>query len=425
MRHDGFRISNLEGSIVRALTGDAVGSTLDDVRRRNLAQVLKLAHHRGPVSRSDITKATGLNRSTVGALVADLNDRGLVRETDAVHTRRIGRPSPMVNAASTTAAIAINPEIDATEVALVTLGGRVIRRVRHKHERIPTSVEFINTVTAIIAGMRPELDAGFRMLGIGVAVPGLVRVDDSVVVLAPHLGWRDVPIALPLSEATGYPVFAANDANVGVGAEAAFGAGRDIDTIVYLNGGASGIGGAIAVGGTLLGGHTGHSGEFGHTLVESNGVRCHCGAVGCFETEVRRDRLLECVGLDSSRVGELPSALARAWRNPGSAGHEEIRRQLDYFGVALRSIVNGLNPHCVVLGGFLGTLWKVVGEAEIKHSIGNTLPGGLDDLTLRHTALGDEILLVGAAELVFRPIIEDPTLIPLATTPSPDEEELP
>ena len=330
-----------------------------------------------------------------------------------MHTKRIGRPSPMVNAASTTVAIAVNPEIDATEVAVVTLGGRVIRRVRHKHERIPTPGEFINTVTAIVAGMRPELDAGFRTLGVGVAVPGLVRVDDAVVVLAPHLGWKDVPIALRISEVTGLPVFAANDANVGVGAEAAFGAGRDIDTIVYLNGGASGIGGAIAVGGTLLGGHTGHSGEFGHTLVESNGSRCHCGAIGCLETEVRRDRLLESVGLDPSRVDDLSSALTRAWATPGSAGQAELRRQLGYFGVALRSIVNGLNPHCVVLGGFLGTLWKVVGEEEIKRSIGATLPGGLDDLTLRHTALGDEILLVGAAELVFRPFIEDPTLIPL------------
>lgn len=354
--------------------------------------------------------------------MSDLHDRGLVKETDAVQTKRIGRPSPMVNAASTIAAIAINPEIDATEVAVVTLGGRVARRVRHKHERVPTHGEFINTVTAIIAGMRPELEAGFHILGIGVAVPGLVRVGDSVVILAPHLGWRDAQIALLLSEATGYPVFAANDANVGVGAEAAFGAGRDIDTIVYLNGGASGIGGAIAVGGTLLGGHTGHSGEFGHTLVESAGSRCHCGAVGCLETEVRRDRLLECVGLDSSQVGELPSALARAWRSPRSAGHREVRRQLDYFGVALRSIVNGLNPHCVVLGGFLGILWEVVGEAEIKRSIGETLPGGLDDLTLRHTALGDEILLVGAAELVFGPIIEDPTLIRLQRTKTPTIE---
>ncbi|MGW9629517.1 ROK family transcriptional regulator [Agromyces sp. NPDC055520] len=404
---------------MRALTGEGVGSTLDDVRRRNLAQVLRLVHHRGPVSRSEITKATGLNRSTVGALVADLDDRGLVVETHAVPTKRIGRPSPMVNASPTTVAIAVNPEIDATEVAVVTLGGRVLRRVRHKHERIPTPGEFVNTVTAIIAGMRPELDAGFRTLGIGVAVPGLVRGDDSVVVLAPHLGWRDAEVARLLSEATGFPVSAANDANVGVGAEAAFGAGRDLDSIVYLNGGASGIGGAIAVGGTLLGGHAGHSGEFGHTLVESQGTPCHCGAVGCLETEVRRDRLLDSVGLDSSRVGELTGALIAAWGSRGSPGGAELRRQLDYFGVALRGIVNGLNPHCVVLGGFLGTIWKVVGEAEIKRSIGETLPGGLEDLTLRHAALGDEILLVGAAELVFRPVIEDPTLVPVVAAESP------
>lgn len=394
------------------MTTELTGVTIDDVRRSNLAQVMRIAHHRGPISRSDLAKATGISRSTIAALIADLHERGLVTETQGV-ANRVGRPSMVVTAAPTTAAIAINPEVDATHIAIVTLGGRVVRRVSLRHERIPTPGEFLNSVIAILEGMRPELDARYRVLGVGVAVPGLVRADDGTVLLAPHLGWTDVSFVGPLSQAVGLPVFAANDGNCGVMGEAVFGAGRDIDTIVHLNGGPSGIGGAIAVGGSVLGGHTGHSGEFGHSLVESNGQLCHCGAVGCLETEVRRDRLLESVRLDSTRVDELLPALIRAWRDPQTPGHHELQRQVRYLGVALRGIVNSLNPRCVVLGGFLGMMLKVVGEAEIKRALGGTLPGGVEDLMLRHAALGDEILLVGAAEMVFQPIIDDPTRVAL------------
>ena len=395
-----------------AVSADSTGSTIDDVRRSNLAQVMKIAHQRGPVSRSELAKATGISRSTIAALVADLHERGLVTETHGI-AKRVGRPSLVVTAAPTTAAIAINPEVDATHLAIVTLGGRVVRHVTHRHERVPTPGEFLNAVTAILDGMRPELDARYRLLGVGVAVPGLVRADDGTVLLAHHLGWSDVSFTGEMSDAVGLPVYAANDANCGVMGEAAFGAGRDLGTIVYLNGGPSGIGGAIAVGGGVLGGHTGHSGEFGHSLVESSGQPCHCGAVGCLETEVRRDRLLQSVRLDSSRIDELMPALSRAWLDPSTAGRQEMQRQIRYLGVALRGIVNSLNPRCVVLGGFLGTLLKVVGEAEIKRAVGGTLPGGFEDLMLRPAALGDEILLVGAAEMVFQPVIDDPTRLSL------------
>ena len=195
----------------------------------------------------------------------------------------------MVAPADDTVAIAVNPEIDAVDVGIVSLGGRVIRHVRYKNERIPTPTEFVNIVAAIVGGMRPELEASYRTLGMGLAVPGLVRREDGRVLLAPHLGWRDAPVSAMLAEATGMTVVAGNDASCGVIAESVFGAARGVDAVVYLNGGASGIGGGIAQGGVLLTGAGGYAGEFGHTLVESAGSACHCGAIGCLETEVRRD----------------------------------------------------------------------------------------------------------------------------------------
>lgn len=396
----------------------AGGVSGDNLRRQNLGQVLRLAHHSGPVSRAELTRTTGLNRSTIGGLVAELEERGLVREVAARQTRRVGRPSPMVVPSSRTVALAINPEVDATEVAVVALGGRVLQRVRHQHERTPTAREFVSMASAIITGMRAGLDE-YRVLGIGLAVPGLVRSHDSSIALAPNLGWRDSPLAQWLFESTGMPVFVGNDANCGAVAESGFGVARDTSSAIYLNGGASGIGGGIVIDEAVVNGHSGIAGEFGHIFVRSEGVRCHCGATGCLETEVRRDRLLTTLGLDADQVDQLDDALVRAWQRGSGAGYQEIRRQLDYFCVGLRTMVNLFNPSCVVLGGFLRTFLTAVGEEEIKSVVGNTLPDGLSDVQLRPTTLGSELVLIGAAEKVFLPVLEDPTSV----TSAPQTED--
>ncbi|WP_395242709.1 ROK family protein [Agromyces sp. MMS24-K17] len=388
-----------------------LGATIDDIRRQNLAQVLRLVHRDGPLSRAEITRATGLNRSTIGGLVTELSHRGLVVENPAAAVRKVGRPSPSVAASDQATAIAVNPEVDAIDVALVGLSGRVLHRVRYRNERTPTVGEFVNVVSAIIEGMRPAFgDAA--VLGVGVALPGLVREADGSVILAPHLGWRDAPLGQLVEEATGMRVVVGNDANCGVVAESTFGAGRGDGVIIYLNGGASGIGGGIVINGRLVAGEGGNAGEFGHTAVSTRGRRCHCGATGCLETEVRRDRFVEAAGLGEVELDAVREALTTAWRERGGAGGAEIDRQVSRLAVALRSIVNIFNPRTVILGGHLAHLLAVVGEDEIQRRVAPTLPGGGSEPEIVGAQLQDELLLIGAAELVFAQTLGDPTVMP-------------
>ncbi|MEU1970807.1 ROK family transcriptional regulator [Microbacterium sp. NPDC019599] len=398
-----------DGAISDATT-ITLGATIDDVRRQNLSQVLRLVHRDGPHSRSDLTRATGLNRSTVGGLVLELSHRGLVDENDSTGPRRVGRPSPTVSASDQTTAIAVNPEIDAIDVALVGLSGAVLQRVRYRNERVPTVSEFVNIVSALTAGMRPY-GSGRQALGIGVAIPGLVREADGTVILAPHLGWQDAPIGRMITDATGYDVVIGNDANCGVIAENTFGAGRGDGVVIYLNGGASGIGGGIVINNRLIAGEGGNAGEFGHTVVTSVGRRCHCGSTGCLETEVRRERLLSALSLMNTEPDDLLVAMELAWLDRRSVGRREMERQLSHLGVALRSIINVFNPRRVILGGYLAQLLAVVGEHELRGWIAPTLPGASAEPDLVGTGLADALLLIGAAELVFAPALEDPTRV--------------
>jgi len=377
----------------------------DPSRRNNLALITSLVHHHGVLSRAQLTKRTGLNRSTVGTLIGQLVELGLVYETAPTREAQVGRPSPEVRPSQSTAALAVNPEIDAVTIGLVSLGGTVQKKIRFATERIPTAREAVNIAAAVIEGMRSELDASYRITGIGMAVPGLVNRAEGVVRHAPHLDWRNEPVARMLSEATGYPCEAANDASLAAEAELIFGAGAGRQNLVYLNGGASGIGGGVISDGALLRGASGYAGELGHTFVRTSGKTCHCGATGCLETEVLQSRLFELAGLTGGDASQLEQAL----QNSGSTEvAEEVARQLGYLAIALRNAVNTFNPEAIILDGFLGVLYAFSPGSLDNLLLSQVLDGPASQARIYRAALGSDLMMIGAAELAFTRFLADP-----------------
>jgi predicted NBD/HSP70 family sugar kinase len=366
----------------------------------NLSTILRRVHRAGPASRAELTRETGLNRSTISGLVGELVDRGLVVEAEPRSTKQVGRPSPVVQASPEVVAIAIVPEIDAVTMALVTFDRHVLRRVRHETETIPTVVEAVEIATRLLEELRGDLSAEHRIAGIGVAVPGLVRAADGCVRWAPHLGWRDEPLGALLEEATGVPVLAANDANLGGRAENLFGAAVDATHVLYMNGGPSGIGGGIIVNGELVSGAEGYAGEFGHNRVaappDSDATE------GELEASVSQQRLLSVLGLRSASLDELEAALVADERAEVRA---EVHRQLGILSVGVRNMINILNPEKVVLGGFLGVLFDLESDYFLDLLASHTLQPPWESVTVVRAELGSDLLLIGAAELVFDGVV--------------------
>ncbi len=359
----------------------------------NLSLLLGRVHRDGAASRAQLTRESGLNRSTVGALVTELVRRGLVVEDDPGTTRQVGRPSPIVRPSSQVAALAVVPEVDAVTVGVVDLAGVVRRRFRCETARVPTAAESVE----LVRGVLDRVTGPWQITGLGLAVPGLVRAEDGVVRWAPHLGWRDEPLGALLEQATGLEVLAANDANVGVLAEHLFGAAKGASQVLYLNGGPSGIGGGIVVNGELVLGAEGYAGEFGHTQVAVEGGPRELEAV------VSRQRLLDLLGLGTAGDDVLEVALHEA---EDDALQAEVLRQLDALAVGVRDMVNVLNPERVVLGGFLGGLFERAPEHLLEGIRRQALRPSWESVTVVRAALGSDLLLVGAAELVFRRVIE-------------------
>ena len=381
------------------------GARNEVTRRHNLSTVLTLLHHEGAQPRSLLTSKTGLNRSTIGALVQELTELGLAFESEPDPTRQVGRPSPIVQPDPRVVAFAANPEVDAITVGVVGLGGEVLKSIRYETEEPPSVREYVGISSAIIAGLRGEFEAVGSVLGIGAAVPGLVRASDGLVRWAPHLDWRDEPVAQLLAEATGLRVVAGNNATVGASAEHVFGAGRGVSNLVYLNGGASGIGGAIIANGASLGGAGGYAGEFGHVRVDSSAGDGDVG-VGSLESEVDRAELMDALGLVVADADAFDRALA-ASTDP--AVRTIVHRQLGYLSTALRNAVNVLNPEVIVLGGFLASLYDFDPELLVENVRRQSLEPSFDGVSITTATLRSDLLVIGAAELAFAALLADPS----------------
>ncbi|RLP74088.1 ROK family transcriptional regulator [Mycetocola tolaasinivorans] len=375
------------------------GSNLDAVRRHNLGRILDLVHREGSLSRSALTRETGLNRSTIAALVAELVSRGLVVEGVPATEGVVGRPSPVVSPSEGTVVLAINPEYDAITVAAVTLGGRVIERVRRGFRTGPSVQRAVTESAALVSELRGRLPSDVRIAGIGVAVPALVRAEDGMVRLAPRLGWVDAPLAELLADVTGLPVLVDNDASLGARAEYHFGAGRGIDDLIYLNGGASGIGGGLILGGRPIRGAGGYAGEFGHTFSTEGGIP--------LERAVTRDALVDAVAPGADIDDAELERLLRATPHPITATHAEI------LGRSLGGMINIVNPSRIVLGGFLGIIAACEPELLAARVARYALVPPGEEAEIVRAELGADLLLIGAAEPVIDRLIADPGRMPV------------
>lgn len=373
---------------------------VEGVRRANLGAVLRLVHRSGPRSRARLTAETGLNRSTVADLVTTLVEAGLVVEREPDPDGRVGRPSPVVSGAEGVVAIGVNPEVDAVEIAACGFGGVV--RLQERRPAAETADDVAGTVAEVLRSWRAGPLRGVRIAGLGVAVPGLVRTADGLVRLAPHLGWHDVDVAQPIAEATGLAVAVGNDASLGARAEHLFGAARGVDDIVYLNGGASGIGGGIVLDGRLMGGADGYAGEWGQnraSLAEADRRTDR----GLLEDEVSRARLIAALGRGDSD----DAALAEAVR-AGGAADDEIGRQRRVLAATIANAVNVIAPRMVVLGGFLAALRERDPDAFDAQVRAGALAAPGERVTVRSAGLAEHRLLIGAAEAAYDRLLADP-----------------
>jgi predicted NBD/HSP70 family sugar kinase len=387
------------------------------LRRSNLALVLDRLRRHGPSSRSELVAATGLTRSAIAGLVGELEAIGLVVETAPARDGRPGRPSPVVQVdGGCVVALAIEIFVDEIGAAYVALDGSVVSSVRQPRPR--HRVAIAETV-ADVAGLVQQLEAAFgelsggpvrhRLIGCGVSVPGLVRDVDGFVVAAPNLGWIDVSLAESLASALdlGVPIDVGNDADLGALAESRFGAGVGSDHMIFVSG-EVGVGGGLVAAGRPIVGHLGFAGEIGHLPVNPDGRRCRCGSIGCWETEVGEAALLERAGLDpdGGRIAVEELLGCAAADDPGAV--EALAVEARWLAIGIAGLVNVLDPDTVVLGGLFSRILPALRSTLDDELAERRYVAARRDVAVVGATLGPQAVTVGAAELAFGRLLEDP-----------------
>ena len=389
----------------------SLAASQDEVRRYNLAAVLQRLHIGGPVSRSELVALTGLNRSTVGALVAELAEQGLVVEGPGA-TGTVGRPSLIVTPQPRSAIVlAFDFRVDRTVGAVVGLGGETISRVERSRQRSESAPDLsVAQLIDMAHELLEEVPEETLWVGTGVGLPGIVNERTGMVSQAPNLGWVDVPFAQMVTDALrkefgDVPItVTSNDADLGALAEHTRGAAVDSGNVIYVSG-EVGIGGGVVLGGALMTGAGGFGGEIGHMIVNPTGVECRCGARGCWETVIGRGAVLSCIQ-DSKPVGDVQDVI-----NAALAGDVDVHARLTgvgrWLGIGLVNLINIFNPEVIVLGGHLGQLYPVVAK-EVNEQIGHALRAPREQARIALPLLGEDSTLIGASESAFTSLLSRP-----------------
>ncbi|WP_116245723.1 ROK family transcriptional regulator [Nocardiopsis sp. FIRDI 009] len=349
-----------------AVGGETV--SFQAVRETNLGVVLRTVRALAPCSRSAVASATGLNKTTVSSLVADLMARGLVRETGETAQPRVGRPGVLLALDDTSvAAVGLEVNVDYLSVIAVDL---LTRELLSEHIPFDARSAGAEACARRVAEAlrrtlgRPALQER-TVVGIGIAVPGLIDTETGTVTRAPNLDWSGVPLrerVLALLRAAGaddVPVHVDNDANLGALAEYRVGSFARTPDLVYVTG-EVGIGAGVLSGGELLRGANGFAGEIGHVSVAPEGPECSCGRGGCLEALAGIEAIVRaCVpdlvpaaALSGTDVAELVEATVERASSGDATAVSALETAGTWLGRGLAALVNITNPRRVVLGGY-------------------------------------------------------------------------
>ncbi|WEV58514.1 ROK family protein [Bifidobacterium sp. ESL0728] len=353
-----------------------------DIRAVNIRTAFRLVTDAETISRAELGRRMGLSRMAISDLTGEMIDNRLLREVGLDHRSGRGKRSVMLAVDADGWCVA---SVDLTQrfvlrAVLTDLLGRILERVEISYESSGRlRIEDVDAVCAKVLGLtnRP-------VLGLGVAVPGVVNAE-GVVVRSVNLGWAGVALKARLEGKLHLPVLVCNDVNMGLLGECAFGDGSADSLFVHIG---QGVGAAVCVDGKIVDGSGYSAGEIGHVVVAPDGPQCVCGKRGCLEMMVSVPKLRE-------RIEAEPQARETILANAGTM-----------LGGALAMSVSLLDLADVSVAGpadIVGTAFLEAMREELK---GKTFVDYHGQPSVRRCQQGDDLVLRGQAEAVIRRLVD-------------------
>ncbi|MBU9721772.1 MULTISPECIES: ROK family transcriptional regulator [Bacillaceae] len=326
------------------------------VKVNNKSLVLHTIKQHAPLSRADIANKLGLTKGTVSTLVNELLEEKLCYETGPGESSG-GRP-PVMLLFNQTAGYSIGIDLGVNYIlgVLTDLDGNIIdeKMINFNQLTYDETLSLIKETIHFLINSAPKSHYG--VIGIGVGVPGIINKSGDIL-LAPNLGWKNINLQREIEVEFQLPTIIENEANAGAYGEKCFGAGKEIEDLIYISAGI-GIGVGFILNDELYRGGNGFSGELGHMIIEIDGKQCSCGSKGCWELYASEKSILkeaekyidgECA--ISEKHHKLETLIDETKK---SEHFVPVFEQAGYYlGIGINNIINTFNPKQIIIGNRL------------------------------------------------------------------------
>ena len=371
-------------------------ATHAQTRAHNASLVLRALYDLGPISRAAIARLTGLTRTSVGELVAELEQEGLAR--DAGKAPSTGGKAPTL----------VELVDDARHVVTLDLGERTftaalldLRGKIQRHATRDVGGADGETALELVHDLIDEILAGPHkpILGIGVGTPGIVD-SQGTIRWAVNLDWTDLPLGPTLQERFGLPTVVVNDSRAAAIATYLFEGEDRPENLVAIKVG-RGVGAGLVLGGELFGGDGDGAGEIGHIVVEPDGAECHCGRFGCLETIASAPSILRAADAAGLETGGSLARLAAAAADGDERAITISRAAGRALGSAIANLIGTLDVRRIVIHGSVTVLGEPWLEAVRDEATRRSLGPLARETRILDGGIGEDLTLLGACALLL------------------------
>jgi len=378
------------------------------LRDLNRGIVINMVREKGPISRTAISKATGLERASLTNIMNYLLENDLVKEVGEDKSSGGRKPTLVDFNYDYGVACGIKVEVEKVILGLTNLEGKIISKSEKKFPRGTKSQKILGLIKKSVDRLIQETN----LLGIGIGISGFVNLENEISIYSPILNWENVNLAKPLEEKYGVPVFISNDVNTLTLTEKWYGAGKNYKNFICVTVG-EGIGSGIVIDGKLYTGAIGGAGEIGHICISRNGPKCRCGERGCLEVFASDYFLIreakKAIARGRRTFNEpTPKKLLEAAKRGDPTAKDIFKKMGKNLGIGVKNTVNILNPEAIILGGERMDAYEFFSpsfeEAVKRHSF----PEEAKKLDILPAKFGKEGWVIGAAALVIRDFFKLP-----------------
>lgn len=394
----------------------------NDMRNRNLALILNHLHQNSPISRAQLSKQLGINKASISVTIRDLIRQGIVVEKGIKEgVADVGHPSIdlMINPdAGRLVGVEAQPDRIRTVVTDVAPG--ILWRSEISIQfGTPESDYFAALKDAINQAIEVAEKDGLPVLGVGLALPGLVDIDNNVLLAAYQLGWKNIDLNSLMSDHPSVRFFAGNEAHISALGESYYGNTRNSVSSLYIHWGHE-LSGGIIINDDVVPGALGLAGDLGHISLDPAGRLCTCGNRGCWNDLTNCSSFLssilqkESTNKNNSQQNpieglDLEDAFRRA-KADDPATVQALRESAQWMGKGIANMINLLNPEWVIIGGPMSAVFELVLPAIEKEVNQRTLPWQRESCRIKQAFYQQDACLFGTVATVIWNIINNPLL---------------